>query len=524
MNTKGLKNQLLSKSNTVIFSLFFIFFVIFQCLHLNTAYFWDEMWVYAPSIQFMAEAGPSMLPGILKVEFARGHPLFFHFIGGLWIKIFGNHQISLHSFSLFITLSYLATIYYGLKIIFNSKVAILVAIFTGSTALFVAQSNMVLPEVLIGLLSLSSIILFASSKYVPAFISCSLLILSKESGLVIVPALLLSSIILFVLDEQRSWKKLSLDSLTAIAAIFPYLLFLLLQKSIYGWYFYPDHMGYILSNIYQINDRFVEIFEWLISSQNRNYIFNTFIVIGIYYLIQEKHYKTCIALCISMIMITLDILLFPFIGCCIFILVLIYKAHQMYDSTSSQKRFVTCTAVFTIGYLLFYSINFTTSRYLIGILPLSIFSVIYLCYGLVKMKHLHHFMLLLAVPLLIFTNQTKDAKNIRDIDLSYYNANHIMKDAFQYLESISSQDDCIYTNFLIRQAFEHIESGYKTTADKYTCVNHWNKDNKVFDSKYFVADNFSDERLYNSFQKRDDIALIKSFKKGTSVIDVYEKK
>jgi hypothetical protein len=69
----------------------------------QSAFFWDEAWGYAPALKSMAQAGPSLLPGSISTDLSRGHPLLFHFLGGVWIKIFGETNLSLHAyaFSLF---------------------------------------------------------------------------------------------------------------------------------------------------------------------------------------------------------------------------------------------------------------------------------------------------------------------------------------------------------------------------------------------------------------------------------------
>src|SRR4051812_16040636 len=85
-------------------------FILFKIPHLYLPFYWDEAWVYAPAIKIMSQQGLSMLPGAIPVEYSRGHPLFFHFLGSGWIKLFGDNNFSVHCFALLIsTLLILAT-------------------------------------------------------------------------------------------------------------------------------------------------------------------------------------------------------------------------------------------------------------------------------------------------------------------------------------------------------------------------------------------------------------------------------
>ena len=93
------------KSNyyKVLFFTLLFGLIIYKLKFLNLPFFWDESWVYAPSLRMMHDNGPSMMPNIIPIEYSRGHPLLFHFLGGVWLKIFGTSLISFHSFALFIS-------------------------------------------------------------------------------------------------------------------------------------------------------------------------------------------------------------------------------------------------------------------------------------------------------------------------------------------------------------------------------------------------------------------------------------
>ena len=89
-------------------------FVIFKIPHLFYPYYWDESWPYAPAIREMLHHGISLMPDAVNPELSRGHPLFFHAIAALWMKIFGSSHFAMHSFSPFII------VVIGVKILANN--------------------------------------------------------------------------------------------------------------------------------------------------------------------------------------------------------------------------------------------------------------------------------------------------------------------------------------------------------------------------------------------------------------------
>ena len=70
---------------------------------IDVPFYWDEIWVYAPALTEMAEIGPTLLPGVLDAELSRGHPLLFHFLGGIFINLFGDDLTTFRLYALLIS-------------------------------------------------------------------------------------------------------------------------------------------------------------------------------------------------------------------------------------------------------------------------------------------------------------------------------------------------------------------------------------------------------------------------------------
>src|SRR4051812_46341292 len=86
-------------------------FICFKIPYLDYPFYIDEAQVYAPGARIMAAHGPSLMPGSLHEEFARGHPLLFYFLCSTWILIFGSSHIAMHAFPLLLSVIFLIVLH-----------------------------------------------------------------------------------------------------------------------------------------------------------------------------------------------------------------------------------------------------------------------------------------------------------------------------------------------------------------------------------------------------------------------------
>src|SRR6185312_9109450 len=142
----------------IILCILCIVFIVVKFSTLNTPFFWDEAWVYAPAIREMAKDGISLMPHALSDNYSRGHPLLFFTTGAMWVKLFGSSLFSMHLFALAVAISFIFTLFYIVKNIFaDSTLALLIASITLVQPIFVAQSGLVLPEVFLALWAILTI-------------------------------------------------------------------------------------------------------------------------------------------------------------------------------------------------------------------------------------------------------------------------------------------------------------------------------------------------------------------------------
>jgi len=161
-----------------------VLFILFKIPHLLLPFFWDESWPYVPAIKQMYLNGVSLLPGAINVDLSRGHPLFFHALGAIWMHIFGTSNFSLHSFALFISLLLLVTVFEAGYRIFNHRVAAISLLLVATHVSFFAGSAFVLLEILVALLAFLSIYLYVKEQFLLATLALTALFLTKESGLI----------------------------------------------------------------------------------------------------------------------------------------------------------------------------------------------------------------------------------------------------------------------------------------------------------------------------------------------------
>ena len=151
-----MKNSIFSRINIdwVILLPILLILVIFKIPQLYLPAFWDEAWSYLPAIMRMAERGPSLLPDPQTAELFRGHPLFFYALVSLWIKFFGTSFFAMRLLPLLVSMLLLIVLFYFSKKYFGRMIAATATLFLLIQAVFLAQSSMLLPEMLLALLSL----------------------------------------------------------------------------------------------------------------------------------------------------------------------------------------------------------------------------------------------------------------------------------------------------------------------------------------------------------------------------------
>ena len=154
----------------------------------------------------------------------------------------------MHSFALFISVALAIVLYEVLLSLFNKKTALISAGLLLLNTYFLVQSTVVVTDIMIALFAFISLYCYIKEKYILAAVSLTLLVFTKESGLVAV-AVIIADLFVLVLTKKITIKTALLKSTVVLFPVIILLLFFILQKKELGWYMYPGHTSAIIFTI-----------------------------------------------------------------------------------------------------------------------------------------------------------------------------------------------------------------------------------------------------------------------------------
>jgi len=447
-----------------------ILFVIYKIPFLNFPFYWDEAWVYGPSVRLMAENVPSLLPDALPIDYSRGHPLFFHFFGALWAKVFGSSLISLHSFALTVSVFLLVVSFKFAKEFFSEKIAFITVLTLSLQPIFLAQSVLVLPEVMLALFSLLTIYYYLKKKFIWYFIFGTALIMTKESGVVVFCALSLFSFLINI--KKLKLKYLIVDILKILSPLVVIFIYLYIQYSMYGWFFFPGHIDFITTDLSAVWNKLTDGYgAYLAIYQGRNLLFFSSVLIFIYLLIRKKKLE--------------------------------------------YKNMLLLFLIFIIGFLMFSSLNFFSNRYIMCIiLPFILLTVGIIFQGL-KNKYI------MIVFLIVFTGlqyREINKKTNSDHNLGYINAVKVHQSMINYCTDKELQNKYFYSYFMTRVIMTNHLSGYVEKGEEFI---HVGKD-YTDKTEYCIFSNFDSDKEHLLLRNNSELKLIKRYEIEQAWIELYE--
>ena len=450
-----------------------LLFIIYKIPDLSLPYYWDEAYPYSYAIQHLLKNGVSMMPNSIPEDYSTGHPLLFYFLEACWMKIFGNNIVAAKSFPLTLSVILLCCIFFFCKKFFHEKTGFISIIAICFQSIFIVQSSMVLPEVLLTLLTLLTLWTYLSANSAMYIVWGSLLLLTKESGFVCITSILAVEII-------RSLKNRSINFSNLLLLCIPFIsgaAFYLIQKNQMGWFFYPRHMGYISFDLQKILDRLID-----------GYAAMLFISYGRFF--------------ISMLLL-------------IFFGIFFIKKTAF---SSIEKTTCLTVGLFILFYLLFSAINFYSPRYIVCCIIFLMILFSFILLKLFKKKQWIAYVLS-ATLLIIFSYYNFLIKSDCDTDLGYYDSIEVQKEAVRFCEEKDWKNKNIYTLFLMYHQLTTPHLGYLGSYEKtFSNVNCGISDNTEICIIPSTEQSLAPPAFENKF------TLIKTVKKGNSWIKIYKKK
>ncbi|HLO58745.1 MAG TPA: glycosyltransferase family 39 protein [Bacteroidales bacterium] len=446
-------------------------FLIVKIPYIKLPFYWDEAWVYGPAVRTMAHTGISFLPNALPTELYRGHPMLFHVLNGTWLKIFGNTITSAHFFNLLVACTLLLSIFSISKNLFKSgEIAFTCVIILSLQPTFLAQSTLVLPEVMVALFSLLTLYFFIQNNYVGYFIFASAASLTKETGIAAIATCLISYIISSYKIHNRSWKILVRNLVKLTLPTLPLLIFLFLQKEMHGWFLFPEHIGFIsLSK--------EDIWQKLVTS----YITFTFLLQG------------------------RNLLFFMMIFA---LLWLLYKKRKV-ENLNIYLIFL----LFIIIYSLIGSINFFSKRYILSNIPIFILISVGIIFSTFRNRYfLFAFLILFSGLQIKYIN----FQNNSDHTLGFRNAVKVNQEMINLCLKKDIKDESIAVFFIQGRIMTDTLAGYVKHNEIFTNLN-----NQPENAKYVIVSNYDTNEKFLQSRNLPQMKLVARFEEKKAWIELY---
>lgn len=409
-----------------------LLFVLFKSGYLHLPFYWDEAWSYANAIFDMHDHGITLLPGSENVELTRGHPLFFYFLSAWWMRFFGTGPVAAHMLPLLLSCLLILVLFLFCRNHFNRITAMVTVSFFVLQSVFLAQSALLLPEVLIALLVMTSVLAYFGGYRGLYIFSASLLVLTKETGLVVVAVFLLDAWVIrrfffpqqnhlsassFFPPKDRSSHRRLKTSWYLLFPVAVFILYIMLQKIRYGWFFYPEHVNMIdLSWSGMLNNS--KAFVTGLFLRNGRVLFLLLSVAGYAVLRVRK--------CLS----------------------------------DRERHFLLFSALLVIAYGAFSVINFFTQRYLLALLSVYLAAGSMLLTSFLSQRRIF-FGAAVTGLLVFFAWQTWYVSwNESDVSLGYKDTVLLHRDVVRYAGEQGWQDKLVYSAFLMQYNMSQPRLGY----------------------------------------------------------------
>jgi 4-amino-4-deoxy-L-arabinose transferase-like glycosyltransferase len=219
-----------------------VLFAINKIKYLGLPYFWDEAWVYAPAVFDMFQNGPSLSPDSIDPLLSRGHPILFHFLAVCWMTIFGTSFTAVHSFAVFIAILLIVAVYKLGEALAAKSVGFGAAALLAMQPLFIQQAGFLLPEIMLALFVTLTVLFYLKRKMWLYLVAGSAMLLTKETGILVIGMLGLVELFEFVRNREFTIKRL-IETLWVGSPVVIAFLYFLAQYMQFGWFMFPEHVS-----------------------------------------------------------------------------------------------------------------------------------------------------------------------------------------------------------------------------------------------------------------------------------------
>lgn len=416
----------LNKLTPYFLPLIIMMFVLSRLGNLNLPFYWDEAWSYARAVFDMHENGLAILPGDANPNLTRGHPLLFYFLSALWMKLSGTSLTAIHLFPLIISCITLAAVYKTAEILFSKESARIALLLFALQAIFLAQSTLLLPEIMLALFTILTFHFYFMKKWIWFSIFSIMLVLTKETGMVLIAALFLDKILLekwFNKTTGRSWPLLIIELAVLCIPVAAFASFMVLQKLHFGWFLYPEHMGMTILDPKVILERLNSFFFKLLL-QHGKFALLILALTGLIVLIRKK------------------------------------------AVSEKQAHLLVFSCLFLLLFMLFSAVNFFTTRYLLSVLPFFFICGSWIISEIFTGRSYSRNVVVASLALLFAWHSFYGNRSEADVSLHYKNTVLLHQETVHYAEEMQWQHTSLYTSFLMLYNLTDPNMGYLINKDR----------------------------------------------------------
>lgn len=456
-----------------IIGIIVLVFVIVKIPFLFLPYYWDEAWPYSVAIHTLVDNGLSFLPNAIPSDVSRGHPLMFHFLAALWMKIFGSGFVSGHSFSLFVSVILIVTIFIFCKTFFSERTGIISCILFCTQSAFLAQSVFLLPEVLLTLWTLLCFYFFLKKNKLWYVVFATFLLLTKESGAVLIGILFVWQLTQVTFFEKKKIKIILQESMFFLLPFVIASVFFIAQKIQHGWFFFPHHIHLISLTWKTLNEELPNAAAYLFIYYGRNG-FSLFIIAA---------------------------------------LVLFFIRKEKF--IENEKNILLLFGCFILCFLFFSSSFFFIPRYLLTIFPPLIIAGT-VCIDKIFSKY--KIVYPLIVTGLVITNIFFCFHKPETGEFKYLCFVKVQQQMVDYCEKKNLFAKHIYANFVLRTDLKEPYAGYIsekpfTNTQEYFSIN---TEYCIFSNEEF------DKEKFKTLLQENNLKLIQRFEADYAWSEIYE--
>ncbi len=500
--------------------------LVFKFKHLSLPYFWDEAWVYAPAVLEMHKSGLSLLPDAIPPELSRGHPLLFHFLAACWVKIFGTSFFAVHSFALTVSVALLVAVYLFCKEFFSPLVGLLASLMLAVQPLFLAQSSFLLPEVMMALWTVLVLYYYLKEKWILFIVFASLMLLTKESGIVLLGTIGLWTLFENVfLKKEPVFKPEALKTYVLIAS--PLMVagvYFIIQKLQNGWFLYPEHIGMMTFGWGIFHKKLLDVYGFLLQGQGRYLLFISFFFCVSFF---WKSLSWIEKIFIPFAYLAVTYILFNLWGAddklsIVLILIIFARLFQtlfikIYNEDVLTGRVLSISALFVFFYFIFSQLNFLSLRYLLLIVPVIILIILGFIYRILEDKK-WLFILVAVVSIANCFRQIHKYENVGDYNLSYIDAIKAQQKLVNYCEENKLHENKIFASFILNNSLSNPIAGFLSAPKSFADLT----DTLTSDVEYCLFTNIDLQEENDSLLNVIKLEKVKSFETNKVWIDVYK--